>query len=92
MASGNISVNDFGSLSFGDSQCRGRLTELFTKVAIDVLGFFLIAGFCNALHYILRPFSQPRITSDIFVCRLFLSLSLSNKKTALVIFNITSYP
>ncbi|XP_024025935.1 cation/H(+) antiporter 28 [Morus notabilis] len=67
MASTNMSVNDFGSLSFGDSQCRGRLTEIFTKVAINLLGFFLIAGFCNALHYILRPFSQPRITSDIFV-------------------------
>ncbi|KAL5543381.1 hypothetical protein UlMin_007165 [Ulmus minor] len=59
--------NDFGALSFGDSQCRGRLTELFTRVAINLLGFFLIAGLCNVLHYILKPLSQPRITSDIFV-------------------------
>lgn len=60
-------VNDFKSLSFGDSQCRDRLTELFTKVAFDVFGFFLFAMSCKAFHFVLKPFSQPRITTDTFV-------------------------
>lgn len=55
------------TLSFGDSECRGRITELFKKVALHLLGFFVMVFLCNAVHYFLRPFSQPRITSDIVV-------------------------
>lgn len=50
-----------------DDPCSGKLSALFTRVAKHVFGFFLMVVLCNVTHYLLRPFSQPRITSDTFV-------------------------
>ena len=50
-----------------DDPCSGKISALFTRVAKHVFGFFLMVVLCNVTHYLLRPFSQPRITSDTFV-------------------------
>ena len=50
-----------------DDPCSGKLSALFTRVAKHVFGFFLMVVLCNVTHYLLRPLSQPRITSDTFV-------------------------
>ncbi|XP_075645806.1 cation/H(+) antiporter 28 [Castanea sativa] len=50
-----------------DDPCSGKLSALFTRVAKHVFGFFLMVVLCNVTHYLLRPFSQPRITSDTFI-------------------------
>lgn len=52
--------------------CTLKLKELFGKVAKYALGFFLMYALCNISHFLLKPYSQPRITSDTVV-----SLSLS---------------
>ncbi|XP_050386801.1 LOW QUALITY PROTEIN: cation/H(+) antiporter 28 [Argentina anserina] len=48
-------------------ECSVQLTKLFTHVATHVAGFFLVYILCHLSHYLLRPYSQPRITSDTFV-------------------------
>lgn len=50
----------------GDT-CTIRLTEIFGRATKSILGFFIMVGLCNGVHYLLRPFSQPRITSDTIV-------------------------
>ncbi|PRQ54708.1 putative cation/H+ exchanger [Rosa chinensis] len=47
--------------------CSLQLQKLFTDVALHVGGFFLMYILCHLSHYLLRPYSQPRITSDTFV-------------------------
>lgn len=47
--------------------CSLQLTKLFTYVAIHVAGFFLMYILSHLSHYMLKPYSQPRITSDTFV-------------------------
>ncbi|XP_023004460.1 cation/H(+) antiporter 28-like [Cucurbita maxima] len=47
--------------------CRIRLSEIFGRATRSILGFFIMMGLCNGVHYLLRPFSQPRISSDTIV-------------------------
>lgn len=47
--------------------CSLQLTKLFTYVGIHAAGFFLMYILCHLSHYMLKPYSQPRITSDTFV-------------------------
>lgn len=60
----------------GDT-CTIRLTEIFGRATKSILGFFIMVGLCNGVHYLLRPFSQPRITSDTIVSLFFYSLLYS---------------
>ncbi|BFG20252.1 hypothetical protein CerSpe_065260 [Prunus speciosa] len=47
--------------------CTLKLKELFGKVAKYALGFFLMYALCNISHFLLKPYSQPRITSDTVI-------------------------
>ncbi|XP_040993103.1 cation/H(+) antiporter 28-like [Juglans microcarpa x Juglans regia] len=47
--------------------CTGKLTAIFTRAAKHVFGFFLMVVLCNVTHFLLKPVSQPRITSDTFI-------------------------
>ncbi|KAG6628238.1 hypothetical protein CIPAW_14G001200 [Carya illinoinensis] len=53
--------------SLEDDPCSGKLTAIFTRAAKHVFGFFLMVVLCNVTHFLLKPFSQPRITSDTFI-------------------------
>jgi hypothetical protein len=63
-----------------DDPCEGRLSAIFARAAKHVFGFFLMVVLCNLTHYFLRPFSQPRITSDTLVS---LSILLSQARNEL---------
>lgn len=58
---GGVDTNDI------PDGCSVQLTKLITHVAIHVAGFFLMYILCHLSHYLLKPYSQPRITSDTFV-------------------------
>ncbi|KAK7263887.1 hypothetical protein RJT34_31486 [Clitoria ternatea] len=49
------------------TQCSERLAYLILQLAENFLMFMAMVIACNGLHYLLRPLSQPRITSDIIV-------------------------
>ena len=55
--------------------CRIRLSEIFGRATRSILGFFLMMGLCNGVHYLFRPFSQPRISSDTIVSRFLILFS-----------------
>ncbi|KAF5469738.1 hypothetical protein F2P56_010303 [Juglans regia] len=54
-------------MSLEEDPCTGKLTAIFTRAAKHVFGFFLMVVLCNVTHFLLRPFSQPRITSDTII-------------------------
>ncbi|XP_027343058.1 cation/H(+) antiporter 28-like [Abrus precatorius] len=47
--------------------CGDKLGVLIMEVAKNFALFIGMVIACNVLHFLLRPFSQPRITSDIIV-------------------------
>lgn len=49
------------------TQCSQRLGGLIFELGLNFVIFLGMVIACNALHYILRPFSQPRIATDIIV-------------------------
>jgi hypothetical protein len=59
-------MEDVGGADLEDP-CEGRLSAIFARAAKHVFGFFLMVVLCNLTHYFLRPFSQPRITSETLV-------------------------
>ncbi|KAK7258217.1 hypothetical protein RIF29_32752 [Crotalaria pallida] len=48
-------------------QCEEKLGSLVFQLAKNFILFVLMVIACNGLHFALKPYSQPRITSDIFV-------------------------
>ncbi|KAL1324749.1 cation/H(+) antiporter 28 [Arachis ipaensis] len=49
------------------TQCSEKLGYLVLQLGKNFVMFMVMVIVCNALHYFLKPYSQPRITSDIFV-------------------------
>ncbi|XP_019426440.1 PREDICTED: cation/H(+) antiporter 28-like [Lupinus angustifolius] len=49
----------------GSTDCGEKLASLIFEVFINFAVFLTMVIFCNGLHFILKPYSQPRITSDI---------------------------
>ncbi|CAL0326189.1 unnamed protein product [Lupinus luteus] len=49
------------------AQCGGKLGPLMLEVSINFALFITMVILCNGLHFMLKPYSQPRITSDIIV-------------------------
>ncbi|KAK7271569.1 hypothetical protein RJT34_27586 [Clitoria ternatea] len=49
------------------SICGDKLGSLIFEVAKNFFAFLGMVIACNGLHFILKPFAQPRITSDIIV-------------------------
>ncbi|XP_022991854.1 cation/H(+) antiporter 28-like [Cucurbita maxima] len=86
------------SRSLAGNTCTIRLTEIFGRATKSILGFFLMMGLCNGVHYLLRPFSQPRTTSDTIVglvvgnfMRKELDLSIHKTLRYIVDFGMTCY-
>ncbi|XP_061361699.1 cation/H(+) antiporter 28-like [Gastrolobium bilobum] len=48
-------------------QCSEKLGSLMLQLGKNFVMFMVMVIACNGLHFLLRPFSQPRITSDIIV-------------------------
>ncbi|KAK7312098.1 hypothetical protein VNO77_35685 [Canavalia gladiata] len=59
-------VQDF-DVSMALTQCSERLGYLIFQVGKNFVMFVLMVIACNGVHYLLKPYSQPRITSDIIV-------------------------
>ncbi|XP_019182162.1 PREDICTED: cation/H(+) antiporter 28-like [Ipomoea nil] len=55
-----------------EARCQTAMTVRMASIAVYALGFFLAMILCNFVHFLLRPFSQPRIISEAMV-GLFLS-------------------
>ena len=47
--------------------CGDKLANLIVGVAKNFSLFTAMVIMCNGLHFLLKPYSQPRISSDIFV-------------------------
>lgn len=49
------------------TQCSQKLGYLIFLLGKNFVMFMAMVIACNALHYLLKPYQQPRITSDILV-------------------------
>ncbi|XP_027356770.1 cation/H(+) antiporter 28 [Abrus precatorius] len=49
------------------NQCAERLGSLMVQLGKNFTMFLAMVIACNGVHYLLKPYSQPRITSDIIV-------------------------
>jgi hypothetical protein len=47
--------------------CGDKLGNLIWGVAQNFFLFIAMVIMSNGLHFFLKPYSQPRITSDVFV-------------------------
>ncbi|KAJ7949189.1 Cation/H(+) antiporter like [Quillaja saponaria] len=57
--------NSFSLLLGG--QCGAKLTEIFHRFSQYLVLFVCMVLLCNGSHYLLKPYSQPRITSDMLM-------------------------
>lgn len=64
----------FGLQVAANDVCREKMNTLIYEVATNFAIFMGMVILTNGLHFLLKPISQPRITSDILVC--FFSLEL----------------
>lgn len=53
--------------------CADKLANLIVGVAKNFALFIAMVIVCNGVHFLLKPYSQPRLSSDILV-----SFSISN--------------
>ncbi|KAI9116486.1 hypothetical protein K1719_012653 [Acacia pycnantha] len=53
--------------SMGSNPCAERLGSLMFSVAKNFIIFLAMVILCNGFHYLLKPYSMPRIISDILV-------------------------
>jgi len=49
------------------TQCSEKLAYLILQLAKNFTVYMVMVIACNGLHFLLKPYSQPRITSDIAV-------------------------
>ncbi|KAK7404251.1 hypothetical protein VNO78_04981 [Psophocarpus tetragonolobus] len=49
------------------TQCSEKLAYLILQLGKNFLVFMGMVIACNGLHFLLKPYSQPRLTSDIIV-------------------------
>lgn len=49
------------------TQCSEKLGYLIVQLAKNFVVFMVMVIVCNGLHFLLKPYKQPRITSDIIV-------------------------
>ncbi|QCD88973.1 Cation/H+ exchanger [Vigna unguiculata] len=49
------------------TQCSEKLGYLILQLAKNFIVYMAMVLACNGLHFLLKPYSQPRITSDIVV-------------------------
>ncbi|XP_061352992.1 cation/H(+) antiporter 28-like [Gastrolobium bilobum] len=54
-------------VSMAITQCSLRLANLMFQVGRNFAMFMAMVIMCNILHFILKPYKQPRITSDLIV-------------------------
>ncbi|KAJ7982224.1 Cation/H(+) antiporter like [Quillaja saponaria] len=57
--------NPFG-LTLG-GQCGDKLTAIFQRFSKFLALFICMVLLCNGSHYLVKPYSQPRITTDMFM-------------------------
>lgn len=57
----------FGTDRAFDQACTENLRKNASNAALKILAFYAMVIVCNLFHHLLRPWSQPRITSDIVV-------------------------
>lgn len=50
-----------------DQACTENLRKNASNAALKILAFYVMVVICNLFHHLLRPWSQPRITSDLVV-------------------------
>ncbi|KAI4384665.1 hypothetical protein MLD38_002787 [Melastoma candidum] len=50
-----------------DAACAENLRKLASNVALKILAFYVMVVICNLFHHFLRPWSQPRISSDLVI-------------------------
>lgn len=62
-----------------EKECRDVITKLIANSAFRLVCFFFMVCLYNLMHFFLRRYQQPRITSDSFVgSHLFIYLFLIN--------------
>jgi len=49
------------------TQCSEKLGYLILQLGKNFLVYMAMVIACNGLHFLLKPYSQPRITSDVVV-------------------------
>ncbi|KAK7341094.1 hypothetical protein VNO80_24018 [Phaseolus coccineus] len=49
------------------TQCSEKLGYLILQLGKNFLVYMVMVIACNGLHFLLKPYSQPRITSDVVV-------------------------
>ncbi|KAK4253742.1 hypothetical protein QN277_010379 [Acacia crassicarpa] len=59
--------NTNNNFKFALDPCSEKLGSLMFSVGKNFAIFMGMVVVCNGVHYLLRPYSQPRITSDILV-------------------------
>ena len=52
------------------TQCSEKLGYLILQLGKNFLVFMAMVVACNGVHFLLKPCSQPRVTSDIIVSSL----------------------
>ncbi|KAK4803037.1 hypothetical protein SAY86_001240 [Trapa natans] len=57
----------FGTEKGFDQACAENLRKNLSNATLKLLAFYAMMIVCNILHHILRPWSQPRITTDIVI-------------------------
>ncbi|XP_010068968.2 cation/H(+) antiporter 28 [Eucalyptus grandis] len=50
-----------------DQTCTENLRKNASNAALKILAFYAMVIICNLFHHLLRPWSQPRITSDLVI-------------------------
>ena len=63
----NSSHGLFSVTSISSNPCAERLGSLMFYVAKNFVMFLAMVIICNGSHYLLKPYSMPRIVTDIFV-------------------------
>ncbi|OWM78383.1 cation/H(+) antiporter 28 [Punica granatum] len=57
----------FGTEKAFDQACTDNLRKNASNAALKILAFYGMVIICNLFHHLLRPWSQPHITSDIVI-------------------------
>ncbi|KAK4769279.1 hypothetical protein SAY86_027429 [Trapa natans] len=57
----------FGTDKGFDEACTENLRKNASDLTLKILALYAMVIVCNLLHHLLRPWSQPRMTSDIVI-------------------------
>ncbi|KAF7824573.1 cation/H(+) antiporter 28-like [Senna tora] len=74
-------------VNLATNPCAEKLVPLMFSVGVNFLIFIIMVLVCNGFHYLLKPYSMPRIISDMFVGLLVGNLAFL--RTTFEVFNKT---